>query len=203
VSWCEHEDSQHQAEIRNKIMSHQPPSALSLLIAHGDADVLRCFFLAQPAQWVVRILSRVCREWANAAELCVQATCKRFSWTLPRRARLQGRGALADCPWRNVFVARACRACMAAAGDFAVRTPDAGAPRFFLCSRCAKSPRTVERMQQLSLTLDVTGLSGKPLYTGKQSKFAAEVSKLSKQAQDNASGARADVLRHAGKGQRR
>ena len=58
-------------------------------------------------------------------------------------------------------------------------------------------------MQQLSLTLDVTRLSGKPLYTGKQSKFAAEVSKLSKQAQDNASGARADVLRHAGKGQRR
>ena len=58
-------------------------------------------------------------------------------------------------------------------------------------------------MQRLSLTLDVTGLSGKPLYSGKESKFASEVSKLSKQAQDNASGERADLLRHAGKGRRR
>ena len=81
--------------------------------------------------------------------------------------------------------------------------PDAGAPRCFLCSRCAKRPQVVQRLQQHNLTLDVTGLSGKPLYTGKESKFAAEVSKLSKEAQDNASGARADVLRHAGKGRRR
>ena len=180
-----------------------PVSGLSLLLAHDDADLLRCFFLAQPTKWVVGVLSCVCREWASAAELCVQVACQRFAWALPRRARLQGRGALANYPWRNVFIARSCRSCLDTPGDFAVRTPDAGAPRFFLCARCAKTPRIVQRMQQRSLTLDVTGLSGKPLYSGKESKFAAEVSKLSKQAQDNASGQRADVLRHARQGRRR
>ena len=61
----------------------------------------------------------------------------------------------------------------------------------------------VQRLQRHSLTLDVTGLSGKPLYNGKESKFAAEVSMLSKDALDNASGARAEVLRHSGNGRRR
>ena len=178
------------------------PSALALLLTHGDADTLRCFLAALPPHVAAR-LSLVCREWATAAEYCLQAACKRYSWALPRRPRLQQRGVLAELQWRRVFIARACRACMTVPGDFAVRTPDAGAPRCFLCSRCAKRPQIVQRLQQHNLTLDVTGLSGKPLYTGKESKFAAEVSKLSKEAQDNASGARADVLRHAGKGRRR
>lgn len=177
-------------------------SALARLLAHGDADVLRCFFAAQPPP-AAACLSRVCKEWAAAAEYSMQTTCRRFRWELPRRARLTARGVLAELPWRNVFIARSCRACMTNAGDFAVRTPDAGAPRCFLCATCAKQSRTVERMQRHNLTLDVTGLSGKPLYRPKESKFASDVSKLAKEAMDNASGARADVLRHAGKGRRR
>ena len=185
-----------------RTMSQHPRSALSLMLAQGDADTLRCFLAVLPPS-LAACLSRVCREWALAAEYCLQNACKCFSWQLPRRARLQQRGALAELSWRNVFVARACRGCMAVPGDFAVRTVDAGAPRCFLCARCAKKPQIVQRLQRHSLTLDVTGLSGRPLYNGKESKFAAEVSMLSKDALDNASGARAEVLRHSGNGRRR
>ena len=91
---------------------------------------------------------------------------------------------------------------MSAPGDFAVRSQDAGAPKCFLCAKCAKKNVVVERMQKHHLTLDVTGLSGKPLFTKRESKFCSEVSKLSKEALDRASGERADLLRHAG-GRRR
>ena len=57
--------------------------------------------------------------------------------------------------------------------------------------------RDVEGLQRLRATLDVTGLSGKPLYTRRESKFCSEISKLSKESMDNASGARAEVARHA------
>lgn len=112
-----------------------------------------------------------------------------------------------------------------------MRAQDAGAPRCFLCAGCAKRRAVVERLQRYNFTLDVTGLSGKPLFrrsecvlpwlqsmsmsmhprevwalhecvevTCGRSKFCAEVSKLSKEAMDKASGARADVLRHTGRG---
>ena len=87
-------------------------------------------------------------------------------------------------------------------GDFAVRTEPKAAPRCFLCAPCAKDARTVQLMQRSALTLDVSGLSGKPLYTKRESAFASEVSRLSKDAIDNASGARAELLRHAGHGAR-
>ena len=82
-----------------------------------------------------------------------------------------------------------------------MRTPDAGAPRCFLCGPCAKQPRIVQRLQASNYTLDVTGLSGRPLYSKSQSKFCSEVSQLSKAALDQASGAKAAVL--AGRGRRR
>ena len=96
-------------------------SALDRLLAFADDDLLCAFFtsLHPPA---AALLSAVCKGWATAAELCLQVACRRHSWSLPRRARLQQRGTLA-LPWRGVYVARACRACMAVPGDFAVRSP--------------------------------------------------------------------------------
>ena len=179
-------------------------TALTLLLSHagGNCDILCAFFASLPPP-AVACFSRVCRDWAHAAEYCLQAACQNHRWAKPRRARLQQRGVLAQLPWRTLFMAKACRSCLSAPGDFAVRTLDAGAPRCFLCAACAKQSRTVERMQRANLTLDVTGLSGKMLFSAKESKFCSEVSKLSKQSQDNASGARADVLRKAGIGRRR
>ena len=92
---------------------------------------------------------------------------------------------------------------MAAAGDFAVRSPHAGSQKHcFLCGRCAKQPAVVQLLQSQRYTLDVTGLSGKPLFSKRESKFCSEVSKLSKESLDNASGERADIVRHAAKGRR-
>ena len=183
--------------------STAPRTALSKLLEHaeGDVDILRAFLAALPPRAVAGF-SAVCKEWAFAAEYCLQAACLSFRWSLPRRARLQQRGVLAELPWRSVFIAKACRACLTAPGDFAVRTPDAGAPRFFLCVTCAKEQRVVQRLQKHNYTLDVTGLSGKPLFRPRESKFCSEVSRLSKEAMDNANGRRAEVRRHAARGRR-
>lgn len=168
-------------------------TALDLLLQHGGADVLAAFFAALPARTAL-LLARVCKSWAAAAELGLHVKCDAHGWKQPRSKRLQRSQAM---PWRSLFLSRSCRACFGAAGDFAVRTISSGAPLFFLCGRCAKEGRVVEGLQRLRATLDVTGLSGKPLYTRRESKFCSEISKLSKESMDNASGARADVARHA------
>ena len=179
-------------------------SALSRLLDHADADAdILCAFFAALTTRTAACVSQVSRQWATAAEHCLQSACIGFRWQLPRRPRLQQRGVLANLPWRSLFVSRACRVCLTRPGDFAVRTPDAGAPRCFLCGPCAKHPSTVQRMQRLNLTLDVSGLSGKPLFRPSESKFCSEVSRLSKDSLDNASGERADRLRHASRGRRR
>ena len=97
----------------------------------------------------------------------------------------------------QLYAAKACRECANLPGDFAIRRSKHSHPEFYLCSRCCKAPAVVCKLQAQRLTLDVTGLSGKPLYTRRESKFCSEISKLSKESMDNASGARADVARHA------
>ena len=144
-------------------------------------------------------MSRVSHSWAAAAEIRLRAFCAAHGFRLPRRPRLQrASGSLgAELPWRACFVAHACKGCRGEPGDFAVRGTDGGAPKCYLCRSCAKHPQIVERLQRANASLDVTGLSGKPLYTKAQSKFCSEVSKLSKDSIDNASGSRAEVLRRA------
>ena len=166
------------------------------LLASGLPELLEALLAACDNAVACR-LSRVSRAWALAAEVGLRAACDRHSWRLPRRPRLQrAAGTLgAALPWRTCFVARSCRACMLAAGDFAVRGTDGGAPRFYLCRACAKSPRVVTRLQRGGTTLDVAGLSGKLLYTRSESKFCADVARLSKESIDNASGSRADAVR--------
>ena len=168
-------------------------SALELLLDDGNFDLLRALLAALAPREAAR-LSQISREWATAAEDCLQAACHSYRWQLPRRQRLQHRYSLPDVPWRGVFIARVCRGCHAAAGDFAVKDTGAGAPKCFLCGKCAKEPSVVERLQRSNLTLDVTGLSGKPLFTRRESKFCSDVSRLSKEAIDNANGAKADRI---------
>lgn len=146
-------------------------------------------------------LAAVSWRWARAAEDGLQAACGRLRWRPPRRARLQGAAALAALPWRTLFVSRACRACLNAAGDYAVRGHPSSAPSAFLCARCAKAAHVVAKLQRDRSSLDVTGLSGKPLYTGKQDKFCADQSKLSKESFDHASGSRVEA-RGAGRARR-
>ena len=176
-------------------------SPLERLLSLEDGDLLASFLATVPPAVSLRF-AQVSHTWASAAEVGMSAACARHGWKQPRRARLQR--ASQAFPWRALYVGRACRACLAVPGDFAVRTIDAGAPRLYLCGRCAKSARVVERLQDVRATLDVTGLSGKPLYSKKESKFCADVSRLSKESMDGASGARAELLRHgSGSGRRR
>ena len=128
------------------------------------------------------VVSTVSRSWAVAAEPALRAAAEAAGWRQPRRARLQGGGrhapALPDCPWRHLLLKHACRACFAAPGDFAIRAGGAhAAPSFFLCGACCKAERTVQRLQRGRFTIDVTGLSGRPLYSRSKSKFCADVSK--------------------------
>ena len=141
--------------------------------------------------------SGVCRRWARVAEPHLRSVCTAQGWQLARRPRLLARSTslATELPWRAVFVARSCRHCMAAPGDYAVRGYAGGAPKLFLCGHCARESVVVAHLQRLRATIDVTGLSGKPLYTKKQNKFCAEVSKESKLSLDNAPGQRADLLR--------
>ena len=164
-------------------------TALALLLAHDDDDFLSAFF-ASLSPRLTAMLAQVCKRWACAGELCLRGACIQQNWALPRRARLQQRAKLANVPWRHLFVQRACRACMRSAGDFAARLVSNGAPAFFLCGACAKESAVVEKLQLMRATLDVTGLTGKPLYTRRQSAFCSDVSRLSKAAIDHAHGDR-------------
>ena len=168
-------------------------NVLALLLAHGSTDLLQAFLGSLPPSTVSR-LSAVCKQWATAAEPMLEACCRRHNWKQPRRARLQKASSL-GLAWRPLFLSKSCRACFQAVGDFAVRKDSAGAATFFLCGKCAKEDRVVSMLQRHRATLDVTGLSGKPLYTKRQSKFCADVSKLSADSIAAASGARAETVR--------
>ena len=58
----------------------------------------------------------------------------------------------------------------------------------------------VHKLQERKLTLDVTGLSGKPLYTKRADAFSASVSASSGDALATANGARVERQRRSGRG---
>ena len=143
----------------------------------------------------VCLLSRVSMQWARAAEATLRGRCTESGWQLPRRSRHTG--VLRErLPWRSLYVSRACRACLCVAGDFAVRRCSSAAPHAFLCGRCAKASAVVERLRRSEATLDVTGLSGRPLYTRKADRFCSDVARLSKASLDAASGNHGSLRQH-------
>ena len=99
----------------------------------------------------------------------------------------------------QLYAAKACRECANLPGDFAIRRSKHSHPEFYLCSRCCKAPVVVCKLQAQRLTLDVTGLSGKPLYTKKGDSFSASVSASSEDSLATASGARAERQRRTGR----
>jgi hypothetical protein len=174
-------------------------SALGLLLRSSESKDLLTHLLMQLGPGAVCSLARVSQLWALCAEVALQEQCRLHRWQPPRRARTNARGSrgavAALLPWRAVFVGRACRGCLCAPGDFAVRPASNAAPLFFLCSACAKAEPVVRRLQHMNSTIDVTGLSGRVLYTRKGDKFCSDVSRFSKAALDAASGERADRQR--------
>ncbi|KAL1530545.1 hypothetical protein AB1Y20_001446 [Prymnesium parvum] len=84
--------------------------------------------------------------------------------------------------WRKLYLSRCCPACLNERGDFGVRRSKHDAPMCFLCAACCKQPRVVLKLQQQRATLDVTGLSGRPLYTEKTNRFIGEVHTAAKKA---------------------
>ena len=169
------------------------------VLSSGMAELLEALLAACPAQ-AVSTLARVSHAWAMAAEISMRAVCARHDWRLPRRPRQRSAAGTLGVmlPWRACFIAHICKGCQTQPGDFAVRSDSKGSPSCYLCRECAKATHIVERLRRANATLDVTGLSGKPLYTRTQSKFCSEVSKLSKESIDHASGQRADVVRRSG-----
>lgn len=80
-----------------------------------------------------------------------------------------------ELKWRTLYLARCCRACLNRPGDYAVRRSKHDAPLCFLCSSCCKQNHVVRKLQREHATLDVTGLSGKILYTKNSCRFVSEV----------------------------
>lgn len=194
------------------LLTHMPPRqsadldapidrcvVVERVLSSGMDELLEALLAACPAQ-AVSTLARVSHAWAVAAEISMRAVCARHDWRLPRRPRQRSAaGTLgAMLPWRACFIAHICKGCQTHPGDFAVRSDSKGSPSCYLCRECAKATHIVQRLRCANATLDVTGLSGKPLYTRTQSKFCSEVSKLSKESIDHASGQRADVVRRSG-----
>ena len=123
-------------------------------------------------------------RFARAADFALREACQELRWSLPRRSRLisQQGGPAAELKWRTLFVLKSCPGCIAKPGDFAVRTMSQGAPLCFLCAECCKADHIVQKLQRQKATLDVTGLSGKALYTRRGSKFANDVHEAAKRA---------------------
>lgn len=78
----------------------------------------------------------------------------------------------------------ACAVCFGE-GDFCARESSNGHARFLLCAPCAKSGRGRERLVRENLKLDVTGLSGRALYTARGDKFCAAMHKEGARRRDS------------------
>ena len=169
---------------------------------HPHDDLLVCTLSHCPASFLLCVAARVCWRWARLVEELLRQRCDLHGWRPARSGRLRSSCSplVLSLVWRSVFRARACRACYDAVGDFAVRDNGGrGHAECLLCALCAKA-KAVPLLQRRGLSLDVTGLSGKPLYSAKGDRFCAEVSRLSKASLEHASGERAERLRQARRG---
>mmetsp|Transcript_9234 Transcript_9234/g.27188 ORF Transcript_9234/g.27188 Transcript_9234/m.27188 type:complete len:284 (-) Transcript_9234:87-938(-) len=84
--------------------------------------------------------------------------------------------------WRALYVSRACPACLDAPGDFAARRSKHEAPLYLLCGACCRRESVIDKMRAAGATLDVTGVSGKPLYTQRGDRFVSEVAAAARRA---------------------
>ena len=169
------------------------------LVLDGPPDVLGLVLAQLPLRSLLSSVCPVSRRFAAAAEPTFRSRCEAHGWKLPKSSRL-AKQLDTEFKWRALYATRSCRECAAVPGDFAVRRWKQSHPDFYLCGRCCKAAPVVSKLQARKLTLDVTGLSGKPLYTKKGDSFSASVSASSEDALATASGARAERQRRSGKG---
>ncbi|KAG8467177.1 hypothetical protein KFE25_000493 [Diacronema lutheri] len=114
---------------------------------------------------------RVCRALFELVEEDARVLCAKHGWVLARRPR----GVNADTtrsPWRRLYMTRAC-ACCCALGDFCARACSNSHALFLLCGPCARSEAGRARLISRNLKLDLTGVSGKALFTASADRFCA------------------------------
>ena len=172
-------------------------SAFRLVVDHGSTDTLGLVLASLNSRCLLSSACPVSRNFASCVEHILRTRCEAHGWRLPKSSRL---ASTSEFRWRALFAAKTCRECAGAPGDFAIRRGKHEHPLFYLCGRCCKAPAVVAKLQARKLTLDVTGLSGKPLYTRRGDSFAASVSASSEDALATASGARAERQRRSGRG---
>jgi hypothetical protein len=154
----------------------EPSPALE---THGHAEafdllglpVLELILSWIPARQRILILPQVCSTLLALVEDECKSVCEQRGWQLARRPR--GRNADASpTPWRRLYLRHGCIACCAV-GDFCARETSNSHARFLLCGPCARSDVGRQRLVPGNLKLDLTGLSGKPLYTRRADPFCA------------------------------
>jgi hypothetical protein len=138
-------------------------AVISRLLETGNADLF-VTVLAQclPCDLIARV-GPVCRSWAAAAEVVLQRLCSDRRWQQARMPQGAPRRQT-FAPYRALWLQRACRGCLAAAGDYAVRDTPRGATKFLLCRTCCLSERMRILLVRDQLCFDTLGLSGRPLY---------------------------------------
>ena len=125
-----------------------------------------------------------CR-WARTCDDALRLLCEKRAWKQPRSRRLAAASATGGgdaLRWRALYVSRACPACLDAPGDFAARRSKHEAPLYLLCGACCRRESVIDKMRAAGATLDVTGVSGKPLYTQRGDRFVSEVAAAARRA---------------------
>lgn len=127
-------------------------------------------------------LAVLCRTCLQLVEDECQSLCAAHGWQLARRPR--GREAAhTPSPWRRLYFRHGCIECCAI-GDFCARESSNSHARFMFCGPCARSEAGRARLTKHNLKLDITGLSGKALFTARADKFCASLHVEAKKRSD-------------------
>ncbi|KAJ1634443.1 hypothetical protein T492DRAFT_865120 [Pavlovales sp. CCMP2436] len=135
------------------------------------AALLRKVAARLPTRERLLALPLVCRELRDLAEEDCELLCAAHGWQLARRPRGRNAGPT-PTPWRRQYLTHAC-ICCCVIGDFCARETSNSHARFILCGPCARSEGGQARLVPGNLKLDITGLSGRPLYTARGDRFCA------------------------------
>jgi hypothetical protein len=134
---------------------------LRLLLDTGSADLFVAVLAQCSPRDLIAHVAPVCRGWASAVEVVLQRLCGDRRW---QQARMPRGAAWPSAPYRALWVQRACRGCLEAAGDYAVRDILRERAMFLLCRACCVSERMRILLVRDQLCIDTIGLSGRPLY---------------------------------------
>jgi hypothetical protein len=146
--------------------------------------VLQLIVAQLPRRERLLILAVLCRTSLQLVEDECRSLCATHGWQLARRPR--GRDAAeSPAPWRRLYFHHSCVQCRAI-GDFCARDTSNSHARFLLCGPCARSEAGRARLTRHDLKLDITGLSGKALFTARADRFCASLHAEAKKRSDRA-----------------